>query len=617
MSIQPTQPKRVVPVSLPEPKSAVPAAARPAARAPAADVFTAKPPVAPVALGDARVRAPVAAPAKAMVVPLDPGSSEVKKAAAAVEAALPAQLPVIGKEDSFTIRGAETDELGITHVRMDRSHNGVPVFGEQVVGHLGADGTVSSVTGLVGEIPASLGKGSPKTSQAEAAHIIERQFGMQPGDLDPQELTRTLVQGKDGSYRDTWEIQSYFANAKQTALVDMESGQIEAFGERDGIIDANAKDRAAKAVAAAAADPREALRKRTQAPAEGQGNDHTLYSGDVEIGGTPVGTDGRQQMLDTTRGDGIETNDAQGRTQDAENPVDLVDNNGAWGESTDPSGAQNGVDAQYGAQMTSDFYRDVLSRSSIDGQGEKLLSTVNVRLEDQFGNLAPNAFWNGTQMTYGVGDGKEFGPLTELDIAGHEISHGLTERTAGLIYRNESGGINESMSDILGTGVEWYASQQNANVKFDWNIGEDAFTPGIDGDALRYMADPTKDGYSLDHYSQLKNFPAEDGIGPGDPNNDNGGVHASSGIMNNAFYLLAQGGKNPTSGQGVAQGIGIEPSLKIFARAVQCYMTPNTTFAFARESTLHAATDLYGADSKEVQSLKQAWSAVGVESTAS
>lgn len=615
MSIQPTQPKRV-PVSLPAPKSTVPAAAKPAPQARAADVFTAKAPKAPVELSEGRARASASAPAKAMVVPLDPASADVKKAAAKVEAALPAQLPVIGKEDSFTVRSAETDELGITHVRMDRSHNGLPVFGEQVVGHLGADGTVSSVTGLVGEIPASLGQGSPKLSQAQAARLIEKQFGMEAGDLDPKELTRTLVQGKDGTYRDTWEISSFFASAKQTALVDAESGEIETFGERDGIIDANAKERAKKAVAEAEANPREVLRKSTQVPAEGQGNDHSLYSGYVEIGGTPVGTDGRQQMLDTTRGGGIETNDAQGRTEDEANPVDLIDDNGAWGESTDPAGARNGVDAQYGAQMTSDFYRDVLSRSSIDGNGEKLLSTVNVRLEDENGNLAPNAYWDGTQMTYGVGDGVEFGPLTELDIAGHEISHGLTERTAGLIYRNESGGINESMSDILGTGVEWYASQKNPSVTFDWNIGEDAFTPGIDGDALRYMADPTRDGYSLDHYSQLKRFPSDDGVGPGDPRNDNGGVHASSGIMNNAFYLLAQGGKNPTSGQGVAQGIGIEPSLKIFARALQCYMTPNTTFAFARESTLHAAADLYGADSKEVQSLKQAWSAVGVESAA-
>ncbi len=88
-----------------------------------------------------------------------------------------------------------------------------------------------------------------------------------------------------------------------------------------------------------------------------------------------------------------------------------------------------------------------------------------------------NAFWDGKQMNYGDGDGKTAGPLTTLDIAGHEITHGLTERTAGLIYRGESGGLNEAFSDIMGTGVEWYASQKNQAVKFDWAVGEDAWTP--------------------------------------------------------------------------------------------------------------------------------------------
>jgi bacillolysin len=319
-------------------------------------------------------------------------------------------------------------------------------------------------------------------------------------------------------------------------------------------------------------------------------------------------------MLDTTRGQGIETRDNQGKTQDA-TPVTLTDDNGIWGEPTDPKGQKNAIDAQYGSQMTYDFYKDVLGRDSIDGKGQKLDSVVNTRLVDERGELAPNAFWDGQKMTYGIGDGRMFGDLTAMDVTGHEISHGVTQATAGLIYRNESGGINESLSDIMGTGVEWYASKKNPNIQSNFEIGEDSFTPGRAGDALRYMDHPSKDGYSIDHYSQMKNFTADDGVGQ-HPETDNGGVHGSSGIMNNAFYLMSQGGKNPVSGQGVSQPMGIEDSLKIFGRAQQYYMTPNTTFAFARESTLRAATDLFGKDSAQVAAVKQAWSAVGVEDAA-
>jgi Zn-dependent metalloprotease len=272
--------------------------------------------------------------------------------------------------------------------------------------------------------------------------------------------------------------------------------------------------------------------------------------------------------------------------------VQFKDANNAWGEAKDSARTKAAVDAHYGAQMTYDFYKDVLGRDSIDGQGEKLVSYVHV------GSDLVNAFWDGQKMSYGDGNATDSGPLTTLDIAGHEITHGLTERTAGLLYRGESGGLNEAFSDILGTGVEWYASQKNPGVEFDWKMGEDAWTPANgSGDALRYMDDPTKDGYSVDHYS---NYPKQTE------------VHGSSGIANNAFYLLANGGTNRTSGQKVDGGIGMEKGLKIYSRALTTYMTPNTNFAQARQATVKAATDLYGASSVEVQKVKDAWSAVGV-----
>src|SRR5262249_56130443 len=132
-----------------------------------------------------------------------------------------------------------------------------------------------------------------------------------------------------------------------------------------------------------------------------------------------------------------------------------------------------------------------MGRNSIDGNGEALNSNVHV------GRNYDNAYWDGSMMNYGDGDGSTFSPLTAIDVAGHEITHGLTERTAGLIYDGESGGLNEAMSDILGGGgVEWYAAKRNRNVKWDYLIGEDVWTPGKKGHPLPYMTHPNKDRYS-------------------------------------------------------------------------------------------------------------------------
>ena len=319
-------------------------------------------------------------------------------------------------------------------------------------------------------------------------------------------------------------------------------------------------------------------------------DDTTMYSGKVEIDDAKQ-ADGRSKLEDDGRGKGVSTRDAHNKN-DRTGSTEIFDNNGVWGEVTDDPRNKAAVDAQYGGQMTYDFYKQVLGRDSIDGKGEALVSNVHIK------NNYVNAYWDGTQMNYGDGDGgKNSTELTALDIAGHEITHGLTERTAGLNYYGESGGLNEAMSDIMGKGVEWLASQQNPDVKFTWGVGERVWTPSKPGDALRYMDDPTKDGYSVDNY---KNYPKQTE------------VHGSSGIANNAFTLLVQGGKNRTSGIEVQGGIGMENALKVFGRALTTYMTPSTTFAQARQATVQAATDMFGADSAEVAKVKEAWTAVGV-----
>ncbi|MEW6736079.1 MAG: M4 family metallopeptidase [Acidobacteriota bacterium] len=323
-------------------------------------------------------------------------------------------------------------------------------------------------------------------------------------------------------------------------------------------------------------------------PPTGEGRGSSLYSGDITFQ-TKRNADGSYTMTDETRGNS-RTLDAQNRTSGP--GVAINDNDNNWTGTGDPTRNRVAVDAHYGMQQTWDFYKNVLGRNSIDGNGAALISNVHIQ------NNYNNAFWDGQQMSYGDGDGRTFSPLASIDVAGHEITHGLTERTAGLIYRGESGGLNEAISDIMGTAIEWYTAQRNPNVQFDWKIGEDIYTPGQAGDALRYMDDPTKDNYSVDNY---RNYPQQTE------------VHGSSGIANNAFYLLVNGGTNRTSGLTVTDGIGMEKGAKIFFRALSFYMTPSTNFKQGREATVRAAADLYGENSLEVQKVREAWTAVGVE----
>jgi Zn-dependent metalloprotease len=191
-------------------------------------------------------------------------------------------------------------------------------------------------------------------------------------------------------------------------------------------------------------------------------------------------------------------------------------------------------------------------------------------------------------MTYG--DGSAFTTLTAVDVAGHEMSHGVTATSAGLSYRRESGGLNESTSDIFGTAIEFYAGHGN------WTIGEQ-----LRSSPLRYMYNPALDGRSANCWS--KNVGRLD-------------VHYSSGVGNHFFYLLSQGsGGNPSSptcnGSSVA-GIGLSAAEQIWYRALTVYMTSSTTYAGARTASLNAARDLYGAGSAEYNAVAAAWSAVSV-----
>ena len=251
------------------------------------------------------------------------------------------------------------------------------------------------------------------------------------------------------------------------------------------------------------------------------------------------------------------------------------------------------MDAQYGTNETWDYYKQVHGRNGIFGTGKGSFNRVH------YGKNYVNAFWDGTKMTYGDGDGTSYGPLTSLDVAGHEMSHGVTENSAGLTYSGESGGLNESTSDIFGTSVEFFAA--NANDPGDYLIGEEFDLAKHQG--FRRMDKPSSDGSSADCWSAT--------VGQLD-------VHYSSGVGNHFFYLLSEGSgaktlngvsySSPTcNGAPAVTGIGHDAAAKIWYRALTVYMTSNTDYHGARTASLNAAQDLYGAGSTQYAAVNAAW----------
>jgi len=292
-------------------------------------------------------------------------------------------------------------------------------------------------------------------------------------------------------------------------------------------------------------------------------------------------------------------------------PADIAaDTDNNW---TD--GAVN--DAHVYSGYTYDYYFKRFGRRGLDNNNIRIRSLVNpVRRTSadvaQYFNLIPDFFVNafyagGGVMVYGVGlppgftaGGQSWNHLAgALDIVGHELTHGVTEFTSNLIYRNESGALNEAFSDIMGTSIEFFFQPAGSgDLKADYLCGEDVVKPG----GLRSMENPQAYG-DPDHYSRRFLGSA-----------DNGGVHINSGIANQAFYLSIEGGTNRTSGLAV-QGVGAanrEQIEKVFYRAFTQLLPSGATFALARAATIQAARDLYGANSNPERALTEAWTAVGV-----
>ncbi|MEU6098677.1 M4 family metallopeptidase [Streptomyces sp. NPDC047079] len=482
--------------------------------------------------------------------------------------------------EGTSVRDVVVDADGSQHVRYDRTYRHLPVLGGDFVVHLAPNGSYRGADRATRRT-VSLSTVTPSVKAPKAADLAAAALrAANAGELLKNVTAKPhlVVDALHGAPRLAWRTDAAGKDSlgnpvARTVLTDARTGrQIDAWD--------------------------------TIETASGDGK--SLYGGTVALETTQSGS--TYQLKDPTRGDTY-TGDAANKTDlcflgicFSRAPATLfTDADNHWGTGTTSDRSSAAVDAQYGTDVTWDYYKNVHGRSGIAGDGKGSYNRVH------YGNSYNNAFWDDSCfcMTYGDGDGTTFGPLVALDVAGHEMSHGVTSKTAALTYSGESGGLNEATSDIFGTLVEWYAN--NPSDAGDYLIGEKIVRSGFGKPALRYMDQPSKDGNSADCWSSS--------VGNLD-------VHYSSGVANHFAYLLAEGSgaktvggvsyDSPTCDGSTVTGIGRDKLGKIWYRALTVYMTSSTNYAGARTATLNAAKDLYGAGSTEYNAVAAAWSAVKV-----
>jgi Zn-dependent metalloprotease len=468
----------------------------------------------------------------------------------------------LSASDQVSVRAVIVDDDGAEHVRFDRSHRGLRVIGGDFVSH--ADGK-GGFRGFSASLRGSLEALSVTPALAsERASALARTAA--PGSIEVQGV-ELVINAHERAPALAYDVRLSGMLPDQTptephVLIDARTGAVQDVWDEVHT-------------------------------ASGTGN--TLYSGAVTVEANPLSNG--FELRDLTRANGFRTTDMRNKTSGG---ATFTDGDNVWGNGATSDAASAGADAHFGHGMTLDYFLDVHGRNGINGAGNAGYSRTH------YGRNYNNAFWTNSCfcMTYGDGDGSLLSPLVALDVAGHELAHGVTSTSANLIYSGESGGLNEGTSDIFGSMVEFHVA--SAARPADYLIGEDIYTPGTAGDAFRYMHNPDLNGKAKGCWFQ----------GVGSLN-----VHDSSGVANHFFYLLAEGSDgdaatglpaSPTCNASTVAGIGRAAAEQIWYRALTVYMTSSTSYAQARNATLSAATDLFGAASAERAAVAAAWSAVSV-----
>ncbi len=492
----------------------------------------------------------------------------------------------VANADRFVASDAIVDADGTEHVRYQRTYGGLPV--------IGGDFVVQSRNGKLGKVSQTLKTSArpslkPVVTTDQAIVEAGSRFGSH---FQGAPSSRLVVYARGASPVLAHEVVFNGVKADQTPtemhyFVDARSGKL--LDQWDTVHTAKPGPGGGSCTGAAAA----------------VGTGKSLTLGNVALNTTKCGT--QYRLVDSTRGGGATHNMAM-KTIGMGSV--FTGSTNIWGNNLVTNSQSAAADAHFGIAATWDYFKNVHGRNGIANDGQGAISRVH------YGRNYGNAFWSDGCfcMTFGDGDnGATILPLVALDVAGHEMTHGVTSRTADLIYSDESGGLNEATSDIFGAMVEYSVS--NASDPADYVIGEELFPNNAAmNQAIRWMFKPSLDNASYDCYAP--------GMGADD-------VHYTSGPANRFFYLLAEGAVVPAgfgagtwanltpasmvcNGNTAIAGIGRTAAGKIWYRALTVYMTSGTNYAAARTATMNAAGDLYGPGSAQQNAVAAAWSAVSV-----
>jgi thermolysin len=485
--------------------------------------------------------------------------------------------------DRVVAKSYDFDDVGSTHVRFSQVVNGVRVFGHEMITHENSRGDFTDVSGelFTGRVAST----APSISPSDALQLAGGEFGQFTNAevelvIYPKGSVAYLAWSVD--LRNTDELN--LTPQREQIMIDAVSGMT--------------LDRWSNLQTAAAT-----------------GTGFGYYAG--ALNNFPIDfTSNTYSMFDVPSNS--KTSDFANATcglLGCRNRIGTIftSTDNVFGTTGALSDRQSiGVDAHYFAQRTLGYWRTVFGRNGIDNNNNNSLKFKYMLSRTHYGANYNNAFWDGSSMNYGDGDGTTFRPFDAIDVVGHEMMHGVTERTSNLTYQNESGAANESFSDINGTVVEYFVGTITGfgGVQYppDLWIGEDLYisnNPSNPTIGIRNMQDPHLEGDPC-HYSEKVNTTS-----------DNGGVHTNSGIQNKVFYLLAIGGTNhkdvqlnPSSFTTVT-GIGITDAGKTAFDADTKYVTANNTYQQIANAWVTAAKNRFGAGSVQSRQAFNAWKACG------
>lgn len=490
--------------------------------------------------------------------------------AAPADAALAyvASLPLDNMEapaTEFVVSAVQTDEQGNHHVRLTQQWNGVPVYGSEVVAH-SKNGVFEMMNGRYAPSP-KLPVAAPAKTAEQAIETVKNHLGADKVKTDWSALDLTVI-GKNTPFeaqlvvykqRYAWHIEAH-PNLMQRVVyfVDAQTGDVLHHYDQTCRLHAHTgtHDHGNDAL--------------VNGPVTGTGTDLLGVSrtfGAWQEGASVYMEDASQpmfnsasQMPDEPMG-AIVTLDAKNTSPEVSQSFDF--DFVKSGNTTFNNTA--GVSAHWNSIKSYQYFKNKFNRNSIDGNGGNIIAFINVAEND--GSSMENAFWNGAAMWYGNG-GSTFRKLARgLDVGGHEMSHGVIEKTANLEYQDESGALNESFADIFGAMID----------EGDWQIGEDVMQPNTHT-CLRDMANPNN-GVSQSSPFWQPNHVNQQYFG----NQDNGGVHINSGITNRAYYLFATNA-----------AVGTAKAEQVYYKALRDYLTKSSKFVDCRIAVLQAANELYG-----------------------